>query len=182
MNQIKKFSLILFLSAMIYGCTSDTKPEAEQAPAVQEIAPPSLAYEPSYSASFEIGNPDYAEMIIQGSWKDWEDNNLDNMVNWVSDTITAYHSNNEVVQGLDNMMALWKGHRANYSSSKPTINAVMSVRSTDRNEDWVLVWGTSIDTKIDGTADTVTLMETWRINAAGKADLLLQFDRGTRKE
>ena len=182
MNQLKKISLILLLSGIINGCTSDKKPEVEQAPAVQEIAPPSLVYEPSYSASFEIGNPDYAEMIVQGSWKDWEDNNLDNMVNWVSDTITAYHSNNEMVRGLESLMARWKEHRADYSSSKPTINAVMSVRSKDRNEDWVLVWATSIDTKIDGTVDTVALMETWRINAAGKADMLLQFDRAARKE
>jgi hypothetical protein len=58
----------------------------------------------------------------------------------------------------------------------------MSVRSTDKNEDWVLVWATSIDTRTDGTIDTVALMETWRINSAGKADMLLQYDRAKRKQ
>jgi hypothetical protein len=79
-------------------------------------------------------------------------------------------------------MARWKEARSEYTSSVPTINAVMSIRSTDRNEDWVLVWATSIDTKTDGAIDTVALMETWRINADGKADMLLQFDRANRKE
>lgn len=58
----------------------------------------------------------------------------------------------------------------------------MSVYSTDKQEDLVLVWATSIDTKLDGTKDTVALMETWRINSAGKADLLMQFDRDNRKK
>ena len=182
MIQFKKFSSILLLSAILYACSSEKKSEVEQAAAVQEIAPPSLAYEPSYSASFEMGNPDYAEMIVQGSWKDWEDNNLDNMMNWVSDTITAYHSNNQVVHGLDSLMARWKKARSGYTSSVPTLNAVMSVRSVNRNEDWVLVWATSIDTKTDGAIDTVALMETWRINSAGKADMLLRFDRANRKQ
>lgn len=182
MINFKKITLILVLTSIIFGCDTQKKPEVMETATVQETAPMSLPYEPSYSASFEMGNPAYAEMIVQGSWKDWEDNNLDNMVNWVEDTITAYHSNNEMVHGLDSLMARWKRMRANYTSSKPTVNAVMSVRSKDRNEDWVLVWATSIDTRTDGRIDTVALMETWRINSAGKADMLLQFDRAKRKQ
>lgn len=182
MINFKKFTLFLGIVAISFGCSTDNKKEVSEPTAVQETAPLNLAYVPSYSASFEIGNPAYAEMIVQGSWKDWEDNNLDNMVNWVCDTISAFHSNNDMVYGRDSLMARWKRMRANYTSSTPTINAVMSVRSTDRNEDWVLVWATSIDTSVDGKIDTVALMETWRINAAGKADMLLQFDRDNREE
>ncbi|MGD9328933.1 MAG: hypothetical protein PVH48_08220 [Cyclobacteriaceae bacterium] len=182
MIKFKNVILVIVLASIILACTPEKKPEVMETPAVQETMPVSLAYDPSYSASFELGNPAYAEMIVQGSWKDWEDDNLDNMANWVCDTITAFHSDNEVVYGLENLMARWKEARSEYTSSVPTINAVMSIRSTDRNEDWVLVWATSIDTKTDGAIDTVALMETWRINADGKADMLLQFDRANRKE
>lgn len=182
MIQLKNVTVAFVLATIIFACTPEKKPEVMETTVIHEIEPISLPYVPSYSASFEVGDPAYAEMIVQGSWKDWEDNNLDNMVNWVSDTITAFHSNNQVVNGLDNLMARWKRMRADYTSSVPTINAVMSVRSKDKNEDWVLVWATSIDTKTDGAIDTVALMETWRINSAGKADMLLQFNRANRKE
>lgn len=182
MSKLKNVTLVFVLATLVFACTPEKKSEVIETPAVQKSIPVNLAYDPSYSASFEMGNPDYAEMIVQGSWKDWETNNLDNMANWVSDTITAFHSNNEMVHGLDSLMARWKKARSGYTSSIPTLNAVMSVRSVDKNEDWVLVWATSIDTKTDGAIDTVALMETWRINSAGKADMLLQFDRANRKQ
>ena len=53
--------------------------------------------------------------------------------------------------------------------------------STDKKENWVLVWATEINTNADGTKDTMALMETWRMNKDGKADLLLQYDRHARK-
>lgn len=141
-----------------------------------------MPYVASYSSSFEIGNAEYAATILQGSWKDWEENNLDNMKNWMADSIVAYHSDNSVVNGIDSLMARWKKGRADLSSTNTTIDAVIPVYSTDKNENWVLVWATEIDTKKDGTVDTLGIMETWRINKDGKADLLYQFDRAKRKK
>ncbi len=165
--------------AVLAACSTEQKPE----PAAESATKPiSLPYEVSYSSSFEMGNPEYATMIVQGSWKDWENNQLDNMKNWMADTIVAFHGDNVVTRGVDNIMARWKADRALYTSVKPTIDAVMPVYSIDKKENWVLVWATEIDTRADGTVDTVALMETWRINAAtGKADFLLQYDRANRK-
>jgi len=182
MNHLKKITFIIAISAIVFACNTEKKTEVAESPAVAVKTPISLPYVPSYSSSFAVGNPDYATMIVQGSWKDWEDNNLDNMVNWIADTITAVHSNNQVTHGLDSLMARWKKGRAEYSKVNTTIDAVMPVYSTDKNEDWVLVWASEIDTKLDGTMDTVALMETWRINKQGKADLLMQYDRATRKK
>ncbi len=47
---------------------------------------------------------------------------------------------------------------------------------------WVCVWAGEIGTKLDGKKDTTALMETCRMNKDGKADMLLQFDRATRKK
>jgi hypothetical protein len=54
---------------------------------------------------------------------------------------------------------------------------VMAVKSTDKNEDWVLIWGMETDTHKNGKIDSVNLQETWRINKDGKADLLMQYMR-----
>ena len=129
-----------------------------------------------------MGDPAYSATILQGSWKDWEENKLDNMKSWVADTIVAFQSDNSMVEGADSLMARWKRGRAEFTSVKDSINAVIPVYSTDKKENWVLVWATEINTKADGTKDTIAIMETWRMNKDGKADLLLQFDRHARKK
>ncbi len=140
-----------------------------------------LPYVAAYSSSFEMGNPEYSASILQGSWKDWENNKMD-MKSWVADTIVAFHSDNSIVSGIDSLQARWKRGRAGYTSVIDSIDAVIPVYSTDKKENWVLVWAREISTKADGTKDTSALMETWRINKDGKADMLLQFDRAKRKK
>ncbi len=179
---MKKWMLVFTAGTLLMAaCNNEKKETAGGEEAVVKKAV-TLAYTPTYSSSFEMGNPDYTATIIQGSWKDWEENKLDNMKNWMADTIVAFHSDNKMVKGLDSMMARWKRGRAEYSSVSDSVHAAMAVYSTDKKENWVLVWAEEIGTKPDGKKDTVNLMETWRINKDGKADMLLQFDRATRKK
>ena len=182
MIYMKKTLLIIAVASIVFACNTEKTPENASSPEAAVAPKLNLPYVPSYSSSFELGNPAYAEMVVQGSWKDWEENNLDNIANWAADTIMAVHSNMQITNGVDSLIARWKRGRAEYIEVKPTINAVLSVHSTDMDEDWVLIWATEIDTKKDGTIDTVALMESWRINKAGKADMLLQFDRNQRKK
>jgi len=182
---MKKIFLVLMGAALFSACNDGTKSTTtaatgEDSTAVKPAA--ALPYTPSYSSSFKMGNPDYSAMIVQGSWKDWEQNTLDNMKSWVADTIIAFQSNNDRVVGVDSLQARWKRGRAGYTSVIDTLNAVVPLYSTDKNENWVLVWATEIDTDTKGKTDTVALMETWRINKDGKADLVYQYDRHARKK
>ena len=176
---MRKVFLVVAVAA-IAGCNSQTKTETNKDEA-QVKAATSLPYVPSYSASFKMGNPEYSAMILKGSWKDWENNTMDNMKSWIADTIVAFHSDNTMVKGADSLIARWKRGRAKYSSVIDTVEAVMPVYSTDIDENWVLVWATEINTKTDGTKDSAAVMETWRINKDGKADMLFQYDRAKRK-
>ena len=141
-----------------------------------------LPYTATYSSSFEPGNPDYMAVILKGSWKDWDNNTMDNMKDWVADSIIAFHSDNTVVQGIDSLLARWKRGRAEYSTVLDTVQAVTPLYSTDQKHNWVLVWVKSINTKKDGVKDTSYVQETWRLNKDGKADMLLQYDRAPRKK
>ena len=173
---------IIASSLFLFSCSNETKESSAEAQESTGNAPIALAYTPLYSSSFKIGNPEYATMIVQGSWKDWEENKLDNMTNWVADTIVAFHSDNTMVNGRDSLMARWKRGRARYTSVIDSVHAVTSLVSTDRMHNWVLVWAKEINTNSQGKTDTTELMETWRINKDGKADMLLQYDRAKRKE
>ena len=179
---MKKIFFLLGAAVFITSCNNEaakTETAGDTAMAKTEVP---LPYTPSYSSSFKMGNPEYSAMILQGSWKDWEMNTLDNMKSWVADTVTVYHSDNTMVKGIDSLTARWKRGRAKYSAVSTTIDAVMPVYSTDKDENWVLVWATEVDTKLDGKEDTSSVMETWRINKDNKADLLYQFDRANRKQ
>lgn len=181
---MKKVLLVFAAAAMFAACNNAQKEEAkaDETAATAAKEPVKLAYTPDYSASFEPGNQEYGAMIVQGSWKDWETNSLDNMKNWMADTILAFHSDNSMIMGRDSMMARWKRGRADYTSVIDTVHAVTALYSTDQKENWVLVWAKEINTNSKGKTDTVELMETWRINKDGKADRLYQYDRATRKK
>ena len=174
--------LIFLLSFAVIVMSCNEKKQAAESSGTAAKQSVTLPYQATYSSSFEMGDPAYSATILQGSWKDWEENKLDNMKSWVADTIVAFQSDNSVVEGADSLMARWKRGRAEFTSVKDSINAVIPVYSTDKKENWVLVWATEINTKADGTKDTVAIMETWRMNKDGKADLLLQFDRHARKK
>jgi len=164
------------------ACHNETKTDEAVAATKEEKAAVVLPYTAAYSSSFEAGKPEYAAMILQGSWKDWELNKMENMKSWVADTILAFQSDNTVVRGVDSLQARWTRHRSGYTSVIDTVHAVIPTYSTDKKENWVLVWAKEINTDAKGKKDTIELMETWRINKDGKADFLLQYDRHARKK
>ena len=174
---------LLFFSTVIamVACNNQKATPAEDAATIAKPAV-ALAYKASYSSSFEIGKPEYAAIILKEEWKAWEENKMDNMKSWMADTIVAVFSDNTTIKGADSLAAIMKKYRAMFPSVIDTINAVIPVYSTDKKEDWVLVWATEIVTKTNGSKDTMAWMETWRFNKDGKADLLLQFDRAKRKQ
>ena len=178
----KIYSTLLIVSLVLLACQSENSSEPVAGDSAVDKPAVALPFTPSYSSSFEIGNPAHSTLILQGSWKDWETNNLDNMKNWIADTIVAFHSNGNTLYGADSMIANWKRVRARYTSVIDTVQAVISTRSTDRNEEWVLVWAKEINTTADGKKDTVEIMETWKMNKAGKADLLFQYERSRNKK
>src|SRR5690348_14780513 len=89
----KKFMRKTFLLIMIGGafsaCNNDTK-VAGTAETKNDKSAVTMPMPVTYSSSFEMGDPKYSAMIVQGSWKDWVDNSMDNMKSWVADTLVAY--------------------------------------------------------------------------------------------
>ena len=178
---MKKFYVLIAAAAFFTACNSDTATDATDSDSAVAKSPVALPYQIGYSSSFAIGNADYSATVVQGSWKDWETNNLDNMKNWVADSVVVYQSDGSVITGVDSLIAWWKRQRATYTVVIDSVDAVLPAYSTDKKENWVLVWAREINTTPDGVKDTVALMETWRMNKDGKADLLLQYERSRRK-
>ena len=179
---MQKLLFVFSFIVLAMACNNEPKETAEKKEGADAKPAVTFSMPIAYSSSFEIGNPAYAAMIVQGSWKDWQDNKLGDMKSWVADTITAALSDNMLVKGRDSLAARWNRLRTNYTSVIDTVDAAISTYSADKKENWVFVWATEINTTTDGKKDTSELMETWRINKDGKADLLLQYDRKARKQ
>jgi hypothetical protein len=179
---MKRIFLCLAATSLMMACNNEKKTDVATTETKMDKSAVSLPYTASYSSSFEPGNPEYGATILQGSWKDWENNKMENMKSWVADTILAIHSDNSVIRGVDSLQARWIRNRAAYTSVIDTIQAVTPMYSADKKENWVLVWAKEINTDVKGKKDTTEFMETWRINKDGKADMLLQYDRHARKK
>jgi hypothetical protein len=134
-------------------------------------------YEIQYSSKFIMDNPKNAENVLT-LWKDYDNGNLSAHKEILADTFVAYLSGGSRLRApRDSAIAIIQKHRDALKTAVDRVDAVMAVKSTDKNENWVLIWGTEIDTHKDGKVDSVNLQETWRINKDGKADLLFQFSR-----
>lgn len=131
-------------------------------------------YKAEYSSQFAIGSSRYAKMVLD-MWKDWDDNNLAHSNDWVADTIMYEAPNGQVTRGKDNFNKMGQEFRDRFTKVKSTVEAFMPVKAVDRNEDFVLVWGTEEDTDKDGKVTTQRLHEIWGINKDGKISYLRQY-------
>jgi hypothetical protein len=172
---------LLFASLFVLIACNSSQPAPTEAAkpasdsmAVQTINSP---YAIGYSSAFTMGNSKYAENILT-LWKDYDDGNLSAHKDFFADSVEAMLGNGAMVHSSrDSVIAGIQRHRSSLSSAVDHVDAIMAVKSTDKNEDWVLIWGTETDTYKNGKVDSVYLQETWRINKDGKADLVMQYVR-----
>lgn len=130
-------------------------------------------YTATYSSKFVMGNPAHGKMVLD-LWKDWDDNAFDRH-DYMADTVTMYLPDGMVVKGKAANLEGAKKYRGGMTSAKSTIHAWIPLKSTDRNEDWVAIWGTETDTWPDGKVETRELHEIWKINKDGKIAVMRQF-------
>ena len=133
----------------------------------------SFPYTANYSSDFKIGNPANSKMILE-LWKDFDDNAFDRH-DYFADTAVMFLPDGSVVRGKDSITAAAKRYRGALSSSTSTLDAWVPLKSVDRNENWVALWGTETDTSPDGKTQKTDLQEIWRINKDGKVDFMKQI-------
>jgi hypothetical protein len=132
-----------------------------------------LPYTAGYSSQFAIGNPEHSRMVLN-IWKDYDNNTLDQSAAMFADTVRFEIADGQIVRGRDSVINVMKQVRGRYTSVNSTIDAYLPVRSTDRNEDWVLIWGRENNTGANGTTTNI-IHEIWRINRDGKIDYVSQY-------
>ncbi|MEO7835397.1 MAG: hypothetical protein ABIR50_08755 [Ginsengibacter sp.] len=133
----------------------------------------SYPYSASYSSDFKIGNPADAKKILE-LWKDFDNNTFD-AHDYFADTAVMYFSDGTMAKGAESIMTGAKQFRSSMSSVTSTLDAWVPLKSVDRNQNWVAVWGTEVDTSPDGKMEKRDIHEIWRFNKDGKVDFMKQF-------
>lgn len=137
-------------------------------------------YAVSYSSQFVSGDPKNAESVLT-LWKDWEGGDLSVHKSLFADSVSLTLADGSVMNGpRDSILAGAQSFRNTLASSVSTVDAIMAVKSTDKNENWALVWGKEINKDKKGKIDSVYLQETWRFNKDGKVDLMFQYKQAIK--
>jgi hypothetical protein len=132
-------------------------------------------YTADYSHNFEIGSSKNAMTILQ-LYKDWDNNTLENSKNSFAEmNDSLIFANGQMLTGSrDTVFATASKIRATMGTVKDEVHAWVPMKSTDKNEDWVLVWTREIRT-LNGKTDSTELQETWRFDKDGKVNLVYQY-------
>lgn len=173
MKKIFVFASIALLAA----CNSKKTEKDEPAKTggettMQDIKSP---YEIGYSSKFAMDDPKNAETLLT-LWKDWDNGNLSAHKDMFADSLELHFSDGSMMHASrDSVLASAQNYRNTFASSVDRVDAIMAVKSRDKNENWALIWGMETNTDKKGKVDSTFLQETWRFNKDGKADLMYQF-------
>lgn len=133
-----------------------------------------LPYPVTYSSQFIMGDPSYSKMVLD-LWKDFDNNEFNRSAALLADTVAFRMANGYWMKGAKEVVDGANTYRSSLASAESTVAAVLSLHSIDKDEDWVLVWGTTKETDKSGKTTSMPVHELWRINKAGKVDQMLQY-------
>ena len=177
---MRKIFISVFTVSLLACSDSTTKTDNTlTASAELKANPPSNMYgfTPAYSASFVMDSPKNTETVL-ALWKDWETGDLSKSRSHFADTVSLFLADGTSMSGpTDSIMMNMQNYRSSFKSMGVIVDAVFATKSTDKDENWVAIWGVEMPVDMNGKKDTVSLHETWRFNKAGKVDLMFQATR-----
>jgi hypothetical protein len=174
----KVFSILL--TSVLFACNDTAKDGVNSAGGTVKDSTgtadnTTYPYAATYSSKFELGSAKDAQTIL-GIWKDFDNGTLANSKERFADSIMLLFADGTSFSGpRDSAIAEGQKYRDMYGSVSTAVDAWIPLKSTDKNENWVAVWGWERHTGKDGKIDSVHLHEVWRLNSAGKADFVMQF-------
>lgn len=167
---------IIFSAIAFIACNNQEAADAS-AEAKANVPTNMHGFTPEYSASFVMDKADNTETVL-ALWKDWKDGDLSKSRGHFADSLSLLLADGTTMVGkTDDLLKNMQDYRSSFKGMEVSVDAIFAVKSTDKNEDWVAVWGNEIMTDMNGKVDSVSLQETWRFNKNGKIDMMFQSTR-----
>jgi len=162
---MKNLFLFLFVTLLYAACTGTTSTTDSGNTTGSAMA---LPYTAGYSSSFSIGS-DSTVVNVLNNYKAWENGDMEAFKNTLADSVGASFSNGFKFQATrDSAMKLASLFRDSLSKVEIKMDAWLPLHAKDKNEDWVSVWYTEIDTYKTGKVDSGYYQDDNRIDKNGK--------------
>ena len=172
--------VFVFVSiALLAACNSKEPAKTESMKSGSDTAMNNMRdinspYAVTYSSKFEMDDPKNAETLLN-LWKVWDAGDLSKGKDMFADTVEMHFADGSMMHTTrDSVTAAAQQFRSSLGTSTSRVDAIMAVKSTDKNEHWACIWGMETDAN-KGKVDSFYLQETWRFNKDGKADMMYQF-------
>ncbi|HEU4575030.1 MAG TPA: hypothetical protein VFS36_08495 [Chitinophagaceae bacterium] len=167
--------LVVVLFACNQGTKEETTAASNDSTTVKSAPSISYSYTAGYSNSFAIGDPQNSETVLK-AWKAWDNGDLSASKDLFADSVTLHFRNGAILAGSrDSVVAAAQKIRDMYAKVQSSVAVFIPLKATDKNENWVTIWGKEVNTDKKGKMDSTELQETWRLNSNGKIDLLYQY-------
>ena len=135
------------------------------------------AYPVNYSSDFSVGDPNLAKTVLE-IWKDFDNNALANHKDAFADSVTMDLADGSHMQGpRDSIIAGATAYRSSFKNVASSIDVITTLKPKGKDESWVCVWGTEVDTHNNNKVDSVSLQENWMFNKDGKIAYMLQYNK-----
>lgn len=180
---MKKTLLFFIVAGIIISCNSNSKTtettenkdnKEEAKPAEATEADIKMPYTATYSSQFTVADQKISEKILT-LFKQWDDNKLADGKSMFADSISFFADKWAFTGTRDSFFTVSQQQRSNYKEVKTVVHAWIPVHSTDKNEDWALIWSTAYTTDMKGKVDSASYQDTWRLNKSGQFDLMYDF-------
>lgn len=153
---MKHVLLVAGIIGLILACNNEKEKttDAATAPAAT-TTPTDLPYKASYSSSWDRNVTDDDLKLVLLSYKHWADGNMDALMNTMGDTAWVDHSDG-VSKNYSNaeLRSFWSKSRDSLRSVTIDMQAWERMRSTDKNDSFVVTWYKQVDVYKDGRVDS----------------------------
>lgn len=156
---MKKFFVFLLLSATLLACNNapiegGDKEEGENAKREEVNMPYKVADNPDWQPG-SMANV----AIAMNALKAYETNNIDAMQQLMADSVEFHVDNYSFEGSRDSLLQIMREQRDRYSSVVVNMHDYESVKSKNRNQEWVGLWYTETATLKNGQVDSVFVMD-----------------------
>lgn len=173
---MRKIVLLLLIVIAFSACKSD-EAKVDSMTSKDSTSNESYPYTATYSSKFEIGDSKYSHTILN-MWKAWDAGDLNSVKDMFADSVVMMLADGWVDRGTrDSIVAHAMEYRSTLDSVSSRVTAFIPLKSTDKDENWVGIWGTEVTRNKSGKIDSVHMHEIWRLDKNGKINYMQQFNR-----
>jgi hypothetical protein len=177
-----KKNFILAGLVFLFACNSNQTKETtttELAPSASVDAAKLVYPYPVNYDNFKLDDQKNTEVVLK-IWKLWDDGDLTSQKQYWADSAEVHTWDGLYIKGSrDSISASGSRYRSNFKSITSSVSGVVSFtirnKASNQDENWASVWGKRVSVEKNGKADSVFLHEAWKLNSAGKGEILFQF-------